>query len=257
MADTKWSQFPSATPDNSDEVVGLHSGDNARFSIAKIVAAVRQGLASIFVPLTRTINGKGLSADITLDSSDIGAQDEIIASGILKGDGAGGVTAATAGTDYQAPLTAGTDYATPAQLADKANQAQLAYVETGTTASRDYLWDEFFWMGGILYRTTNRVNNGAPFTVGTNCEAVTSGGFNKMAMRLLGATVGSETIQPPSYQCLVLATRNTGAFLGILYTITTTTWYLIRIHNGISDISLNTSTGAITFPSYTQYVYFW
>ena len=138
-----------------------------------------------------------------------------------------------------------------------ATEQQLAYVESGTTASRDYLWDEFFWMGGILYRTTKRVNNGAPFTVGTNCEAVTSGGLNKMTMRLLGATVGSETIQPPSYQCLVLATRTTGAFLGILYTVTTTTWYLIRIHNGISDISLNTSTGAITFPSYTQYVYFW
>ena len=40
-------------------------------------------------------------------------QDEITASGILKGDGAGGVSAAVAGTDYQAPLTAGTDYQTP------------------------------------------------------------------------------------------------------------------------------------------------
>ena len=73
MADTKWSQFPSATPGNSDEVVGLHSGNNARFSIANIVSAVRNGLASIFVPLTRTINGKGLSSDITLDASDVGA----------------------------------------------------------------------------------------------------------------------------------------------------------------------------------------
>lgn len=33
-----------------------------------------------------------------------GKQTKITASGILKGDGAGGVTAATAGTDYQAPL---------------------------------------------------------------------------------------------------------------------------------------------------------
>lgn len=51
--------------------------------------------------------------------SSIGAQPSVTASGLLKGDGAGGITAAQAGTDYQAPLSAGTDYATPTQLADK------------------------------------------------------------------------------------------------------------------------------------------
>ena len=34
-----------------------------------------------------------------------GKQDKITASGLLKGDGAGGVTNAVAGTDYQTPLT--------------------------------------------------------------------------------------------------------------------------------------------------------
>lgn len=48
--------------------------------------------------------------------ADTGKQDAITASGILKGDGAGGVSAATAGTDYQTPLTAGTDYATPGMI---------------------------------------------------------------------------------------------------------------------------------------------
>ena len=37
------------------------------------------------------------------------------ATGLLKGDGDGGITAAAAGTDYQAPLTSGTDYAPPSQ----------------------------------------------------------------------------------------------------------------------------------------------
>lgn len=55
----------------------------------------------------------------TISPSSIGAQDEITASGLLKGDGGGGITAAQAGTDYQAPLSAGTDYATPTQLAEK------------------------------------------------------------------------------------------------------------------------------------------
>lgn len=64
-----------------------------------------------------------------ISPSSIGAQPSVTASGLLKGDGAGGITAAAAGADYQAPLTAnvdyqtpltaGTDYATPTQLADK------------------------------------------------------------------------------------------------------------------------------------------
>lgn len=56
----------------------------------------------------------GLAQDVLVAHQDIsGKQDEITASGILKGDGSGGVTAATAGTDYQTPLVAGTDYQTP------------------------------------------------------------------------------------------------------------------------------------------------
>lgn len=52
MADKKWSQFPSVSPDNSDTVVGLHAGGNARFTVANLVTAVRNGLATIFVPKT-------------------------------------------------------------------------------------------------------------------------------------------------------------------------------------------------------------
>lgn len=48
--------------------------------------------------------------------TDTSRQAKIIASGILKGDGNGGVSAATAGTDYQTPLTAGTDYVAPSAL---------------------------------------------------------------------------------------------------------------------------------------------
>jgi hypothetical protein len=56
----------------------------------------------------------GTSQEVLVAHQDIsGKQDEITASGILKGDGSGGVTAAVAGTDYQTPLVAGTDYQTP------------------------------------------------------------------------------------------------------------------------------------------------
>ena len=94
MADTKWSQFPSATPDSADEVVGLHAGDNARFTLANLIVAIRQGLVNLFVPITRTINGKTLDNNITLDASDIGAVDADdvgIADGIATLDSTGKV----------------------------------------------------------------------------------------------------------------------------------------------------------------------
>lgn len=50
--------------------------------------------------------------------TDTSRQATITATGILKGGGSGSVSAAVAGTDYQAPLTAGTDYVTPATLAN-------------------------------------------------------------------------------------------------------------------------------------------
>ena len=48
--------------------------------------------------------------------TDTSRQATITATGILKGGGSGSVSAAVAGTDYQAPLTAGTDYVAPATL---------------------------------------------------------------------------------------------------------------------------------------------
>ena len=56
----------------------------------------------------------GLSQEVLVAHQSLsGYQAKITASGILKGDGNGSVSAAVAGTDYQAPLTAGTDYQVP------------------------------------------------------------------------------------------------------------------------------------------------
>lgn len=124
----KFSQFPSAANISpGDSVVGLKDGANTRFSFATFLSSIQ----SLFVPTSRKINNKALTTDITLNASDVGAvgtadvgvangvasldntgkvpgtqldldgkQDTITASGILKGDGAGGVSAATPGTDY-------------------------------------------------------------------------------------------------------------------------------------------------------------
>lgn len=124
----KFSQFPSAASISpGDSVVGLKDGANTRFSFATVFSYMQ----SLFVPTARKVNNKALSSDITLDASDVGAvdaadvgvangvasldsngkvpgtqldlsgkQSTITASGILKGDGQGGVSAAVAGTDY-------------------------------------------------------------------------------------------------------------------------------------------------------------
>ena len=73
-----------------------------------------------------------------------GKQEEITASGLLKGSGDGNISAAqagtdyqaplTAGTDYQTPLTAGTDYATPTQLAGKQDKITVSGILKGTGA---------------------------------------------------------------------------------------------------------------------------
>ena len=57
--------------------------------------------SDIAFPVT-SVNTK--TGAVTLSASDVGAQPSITASGILKGNGSGTITAATAGTDYQAPL---------------------------------------------------------------------------------------------------------------------------------------------------------
>lgn len=91
--------------------------------------------ATLYSSATPNMDGTG-SAGISSTFSrsdhvhpkDTTKQDKIIASGILKSDGSGGVSAAVAGTDYQAPLTAGTDYETPV----KAGSVALSASWTGS-----------------------------------------------------------------------------------------------------------------------------
>ena len=68
----KFSQFPSASSIGlGDSVVGLKDGENSRFSFSTVFSYIQ----SLFVPTSRKINNKALTADITLDASDVGAVD--------------------------------------------------------------------------------------------------------------------------------------------------------------------------------------
>lgn len=104
----KISSLPTANaPTSSDVLAGVQNGVTKKFSLA-IIADFLQNL---FVPKSNigvangvaSLDSTGKVPGTQLDLSD--KQSTITASGILKGDGAGGVSAATPGTDYQAPLT--------------------------------------------------------------------------------------------------------------------------------------------------------
>lgn len=73
------SSLPGAgTPTDNDVVPGVQSETTKKFKLGDLLAWIKE----------------------QLNPSDIGAQEEITANGILKGDGAGGVNAAQPGTDY-------------------------------------------------------------------------------------------------------------------------------------------------------------
>ena len=75
--------------------------------IGNNISSAYSALGENGATLPETQNSDNLAATVqTLPEK----QDKITASGLLKGDGAGNISAAVAGTDYQAPLTAGTDY---------------------------------------------------------------------------------------------------------------------------------------------------
>lgn len=125
----KISQLPAATtPGQYDVLAGVQTGDTKQFSFAVLQAWMEQAISASAigaVPLTRKINNKALSTDIALTASDVGAQPTISVSGILKGDGSGGISAATAGTDY----------ATPAQIPSVPSPSDATPQSLGTAAA--------------------------------------------------------------------------------------------------------------------------
>lgn len=86
------------------------------------------------MPPTAHASTHGTGGADAITPSSIGAQPSVTASGLLKGDGDGGITAAAVGTDYQAPLAAGMDYATPSQVAEKQDAIAVSGILKGDGA---------------------------------------------------------------------------------------------------------------------------
>ena len=120
----------NVTVADNDAIVIIDDSASAGNKTKSVLwSAIKAIFAALYVPLTRTVNNKALSSDISLSASDVGAdasgtastavsnhnssssahsaqfgnkQDKITVSGMLKGTGES-VVAAQAGTDYIAP----------------------------------------------------------------------------------------------------------------------------------------------------------
>ena len=70
---------------------------------------------------------------------------------------------------------------------------QIAYVETGTTASRGYPKGTYVFVNNILYKAKTQINSGTTFVVNTNIEAETVGAALKRVGELSTTKTGSGT----------------------------------------------------------------
>lgn len=136
MADTKWSQFPSASDAYADdEVVGLKNGQNSRFSFAKILTLIRQNLSGFFISTSAKGAANGVAsldntgnvpssqlppisstaADVTYDNTQSGLTADDVQDAIdelAQGGGGGGTTV------IANPSGAATDTLTKLQVAN-------------------------------------------------------------------------------------------------------------------------------------------
>lgn len=100
----------------------------------------------------------------TYTASEVGAQPTITANGILKGDGAGGVTAAAQGTDYPAPSVSYAATLTASGWVDGVQTVTitgLAADADGTVGYADGLTDEQLsaMLGACIVKTAQAENS--------------------------------------------------------------------------------------------------
>lgn len=187
----KFSQFPSiATINNSDQIVGLYEGANARWSFSTVLSWFQSAVSGLFVPIGRKINNKALSADITLTPSDIGAVPTTsvgVASGVASLDSSGKVPSAqlpaipstAAAVTYDntgSGLTAddvqeAIDELAAGGVGGGADEATIAPVEDTTTATVAHPLGSIFYLNGTLYRALSDIAVGGTINAGTGGNA--------------------------------------------------------------------------------------
>lgn len=134
------------------------------------------------VPLTGddlTVGGQTIAAALAAK------QARITAVGLLKRSADGSVSAAAAGTDYQAPLTAGVDYATPDALEEK----QDAITATGLLKRAS---------GGTISAAVAGTDYATPSSVTAKQDKITATGILKRnsSGNVVAATAGTDYANP-------------------------------------------------------------
>lgn len=155
------------------------------------------------------------------------------------------------------------DHQHPSDTA-KANQAQLATEETGSTASRAYDVGEYFCWNGLFYRVIQPISNGGTFTPGTNCVTDTVGERLGLIKTVLCATGTSsnpvDTVIPlkNSHTYLVTIQRVGDQYssFGLIVQGNGTVWKNDLASGGAysNRYSVSTSTRTLTITAYLSAV---
>jgi hypothetical protein len=212
--------------------------------------------------------------------------------GLLKANGSGVVSAAVAGTDYQAPLTAGTSYVVPNSSITGATKTKITYDTKGlvtagadaTTAdiapstNRNYVTDA---QAGVLSNTSGTNTGDQTITLTGDVTGTGTGTFTTTLANsgVTANTYGSSTLIPSitvdakgrvtlASTASIIANAGTltgtslnstvtGSSLTSVGTITSGTWSgsTIAVANGGTGVTTSTGSGSVvlnTSPSITS-----
>ena len=131
----------------------------------------------------------------------------------------------------------------------KANETELAYVESGSTATRNYTEGQYFTMGGALYQATTAIASGATFNSGSggNCTLVSGGGLNDLKSRITPIVVDANFgvyINSSGYGTVSLPS-NSSVLLSIIPNDNGYGAFPIRYNNGQTWIRYTDQRGSI------------
>ena len=199
----------------------------------------------------------------TVIGSNVGGAGSV--SGLLKANGSGVVSAAVAGTDYQAPLTAGTSFIAPNASITAGTKTKITYdafglitagadattADIASSADKRYVTDI---QSGVL-STTSGTNTGdeTASTIKTKLGIATLSGSNTgdQTITLTGdvtgtgtgtitSTIGASKVTNTMLQGSITASKLVGTDIATVGTITSGTW------SGTAIAVANGGTGATT-----------
>ena len=204
---------PPPTPTKSD--IGLGNVDNVQqysasnpppYPVTSVNGQI--GAVSITIPTPASPSDASPAMDGTaaagsspdfargdhVHPTDTSRQATINVSGVLAGDGNGGVAAVTVDSSPDTSHTSNLISSAAVAGALTGLESDLAAIHaTGTTNTTGAAISSgtYFYLNGALVQAKENIGTGAPFTSGTNYAAVTAGGLNDLKAALSNVVTGS------------------------------------------------------------------